>query len=76
VDTESVDADYYVQCRLPDGVPENDIRTTVEMLGGATKKILINREPRKSLYYDHYNHHVSPEYLHDLPSSNGIQAIE
>ena len=76
VKTESVDADYYVQCRLPDGLPESDERTTIEMMGGATKKMLLNREARYSLKYDHYNYHVSPEYLLDLPGSDEIKAVE
>ncbi|MFC7323585.1 hypothetical protein ACFQMF_03200 [Halorubrum rutilum] len=76
VETDSVDADYYVQCRLPHGPPENDERTTVEMLGGATKEMLLNREPRRSLKYGHYNYHVGPEYLLELPPPGAVQPIE
>jgi len=76
VKTESVDADYYVQCRLPEGLPENEERTTIEMMGGATKEMLLNREPRKSLNYGHYNYHVAPEYLLNLPSPSEVRPIE
>jgi len=76
VKTESVDADYYVQCRLPNGVPEDNTSTTIEMLGGATKEMLLNREPRKSLYYDHYNYHVSPDYLLELPAPEEVEEVE
>jgi len=76
VETESVDADYYVQCHLPNGVPEDDTSTTVEMLGGATKEMLLNREPRKSLHYDHYNYHVSQDYLLELPAPDEVEKVE
>ncbi len=76
VETESVDADYYVQCHLPNGPPENNKQTTVEMMGGATKEMLLNREPRKSLNYGHYNYHVAPQYLLNLPSPSEVQPIE
>lgn len=67
-----VDADYYVLCRIPQDALEADERATIEMLGGATKEMVLSREPVQSDNYGHYYYSVSPEYLLEMPRPEDI----
>ena len=76
VEKGQVDADYFVLCRFPEGVPESNTRGFVEPVGGATKEMILNREPRWSLRHGHYNYHVTPRYLLELSSPDKVHPID
>jgi hypothetical protein len=70
-----VDACYYVLYRIPRDALETEGRVTIEILGGATKEMVLNREPIQSLNYGHYYHAVSNEYLLELPSPEDVHPV-
>jgi hypothetical protein len=70
-----VDADYYVLCRVPEDALDTERRATVEMLGGATKEMVLNPEPIQSPNYGHYYRAVSAEYLLELPSPEDVHPV-
>lgn len=72
IEEGKVDANYFVLCRFPDNVPDEGTHGIVEMVGGATKEMILQRKPRKSLNYGHSNYHVTPEYLLDLPAPQAV----
>jgi len=71
-----VEADYYVQCKAPQQALETQELVTIKMLGGATKEMVLNREPIQSLKYDDSYHAVSSEYLLELPSPEDVHPVE
>ena len=71
-----VDADYYVLSRFPGGVPQNESECIVELVGGATREMLLNREPRESLKYGHENYHVQPRYLLELFETEAVEPLK
>lgn len=76
VQTDKVDADYYVLCRFPDGVPEGGSEGIVELVGGASREMLLRQEPRWSESYEHYNYEIQPKFLRELPSPDAIEPVE
>lgn len=76
IEKGQVDADYFVLCRFPQGVPESNSRGFVELVGGATKEMVLGREPRWSPRHEHYNYHVSPRYLLELPPPEKVHPID
>lgn len=76
VDIDSVDADYYVLCRFPEGVPKDESECIVELVGGAPKEMLLRQEPRWSERYEHYNYHIKPKFLRELPSPDAVEPVE
>jgi len=70
-----IDADYYVLCRVPEDALDSEGWVTVEMLGGATKEMVLNREPIQSPNYGHYYHAVSNEFLLELPSPEDVHLV-
>lgn len=57
------DADYYVLCRVDPNALESDDWTTIEILGGATKEMILNRDRIQSDNYGHSYSSVSSAYL-------------
>jgi len=76
IEKGQVDADYFVLCRFPQGIPESNTRGHIEIVGGATKEMVLNREPRWSPKHEHYNYHVSPRYLLELPSPEKVRPLD
>jgi len=62
-----VDADYCVQCKIPQDALETEEQVTIEMLGGATKEMVLSREPIQSLNHDDSYHAINARYLLELP---------
>lgn len=76
VKTDSVESDYYVLARFPNGVPRDESECVVELVGGVTRERLLKREPRESLNYGHENYHVQPKYLSELPATEAVQPVK
>lgn len=76
VEVGEVDADYYVLCRFPDSIPQDESECIVELVGGATREMLLNREPRESLKYGHENYHFQSKYLLDLFETEAVEPIK
>lgn len=76
IEEGTVTADYYVLCRFPEGLPEKENHGTVEIVGGATDKMILRQDLRPSLQSDHNNYHFQAKYLRDLPGPGEVQPVE
>jgi len=64
-----------VQCKIPQGALKAEERVTIEMLGGAMKEMVLNREPIQFLNYNDSYHATSAEYLLELPSPEDVHPV-